>query len=113
MKDQRLGDWLWEEWDGNGLYPTNDSSITYVTYEKVDLGEELVRRGLASCMQRDGVADSLSDGFSMLERATISHGYVGFIEGEKYPYVTDEFGETEDGDDTDYISEATWVECPN
>jgi hypothetical protein len=49
----------------------------------------------------------------MIEKGSIIHGYVGFIEGEKTPYLTDEFGETVDGDQTDYISEATWVNCFN
>jgi len=111
VKNDRVGEWLWEEWDGEGFERTQSDSIVYVTYDNVDLFEDIVKRALASCMQRDGIADSLSNAFMAIERGTVSHGYVGFIEGEKIPYVTDEFGETPDGDDTDYLSEATWVEC--
>lgn len=111
MKNDRVGEWLWEEWDGLGYEPNSTDSVVYVTYENVDLHEDIVKRALASCLQRDGVADSLSNAFLMIESGTVSHGYTGFIEGDKFPYVVDEFGETEDGDDTDYISEATWVEC--
>lgn len=110
MKNDRPGEWLWEEWVGDGYEPANSENIVYVTYEKVDLKNEIVRRALASCLQRDGVSDSLSDGFKMVESATVSFGYLGYTEGEKYPSVTDEFGETPDGDETDYLSEATWVE---
>lgn len=110
MKNDRAGEWLWEEWCGDGYEYVPSDSIVYVTYDNVDLHEDLVKRALASCLQRDGVADSLSDAFVMIEKSTVMHGYVGFIEGEKFPYVTDEFGETLDGDQTDYISEATWVD---
>jgi hypothetical protein len=113
LKNDRIGEWLWEEWDGESYNTFHEESIVYVTYDNVDLNEEIVRRALASCMQRDGVADSLSNSFEMIEKGSIIHGYVGFIEGEKTPYLTDEFGETVDGDQTDYISEATWVNCFN
>jgi hypothetical protein len=111
LRNDRIGEWLWEEWDGEGFESESDESVVYVTYDNVDINEDIVKRALASCMQRDGVADSLSNAFLMIERGTVSHGYLGFIEEDKLPYVTDEFGETLDGDETDYISEATWVEC--
>lgn len=111
MKDERLGDWLWEEWDGDGYNTFYEDSIVYVTYDSVDMGEEIVRRALASCMQRDGVSDSLSDSFRMIETSSTSSGFVGFIEGEKYPVVTDENGYTEDGELATNVSMATWVEC--
>jgi hypothetical protein len=110
LKDDRPGEWLWEEWIGEGYESDYEDTIVYVTYDEVDVTHELVRRALASCLQRDGVSDSLSDSFRMLETSKTTRGYVGFIEGEKYPVVTDEFGETFDGDDTDYLSQATWVE---
>lgn len=110
MAKDRIGEWLWEEWDGEGYVLVPSDSIVYVTYDNVDVDDEIVKRALASCMQRDGVADSLSDAFFMIEKSIVSHGYIGFIEGEKFPYVTNEFGQTVDGDDTDYVSEATWVD---
>lgn len=110
MKNDRVGEWLWEQWEGEGDELSSSDSIVYVTYDKVDIDEEIVRRALASCMQRDGVADSLSDAFSMVEKSRVLHGYVGFIEDEKFPFVTDEFGETLDGTQTDYVSLATWVD---
>lgn len=112
MKDERLGDWLWEEWDGDGYNTIIDDSIVYVTYDWVDLGEEIVRRALASCMQRDGVSDSLSDSFRMMETSTTTQGFIGFVDNEKYPVVTDENGYTENGELTNDVSMVTWVECP-
>lgn len=110
MKNDRPGEWLWEQWDGEGFNQSNNASIIYVTFDSVDIYNDVVKRALASCIQRDGVSDSLADGFAMIERSSTTHGFVGFIEGEKFPFVTDEFGYTMDGEDTDYISEATWIE---
>lgn len=112
MKDKRLGDWLWEEWDGDGYEILMDENVVYVTYDWVDLGEEIVRRALASCMQRDGVSDSLAHSFRMMERSRIITGFVGFIDDEKYPVVTDENGYTDDGELASNVSMVTWVECP-
>lgn len=112
MKDERLGDWLWEEWDGDGYNIITDDSIVYVTYDWVDLGEEIVRRALASCMQRDGVSDSLSDSFRMMETSTTTQGFIGFVDNEKYPVVTDENGYTENDELANDVSMVTWVECP-
>jgi hypothetical protein len=112
LKDKRLGDWLWEEWDGDGHNTNNDNSIVYVTYDWVDLGEEIVRRALASCMQRDGVSDSLAHSFRMMEVSRVTTGFVGFIDNEKYPVVTDENGYTDYGELASDVSMVTWVECP-
>jgi hypothetical protein len=110
IKD-RAGEWLWEEWDGEGYESNYFNSFIYVTYDNVNINEEIVKRALASCIQRDGIVDSLSDAFSMIERSEVSHGYVGFVEGEKFPFVTNEFGETSRGDSTNYFLKATWVDC--
>lgn len=110
MKNDRPGEWLWEEWVGEGYESELGDAIVYVTYEHVDMMNEVVRRALASCLQRDGISDSLSDGFKLLEISESSTGFIGYTEDEKYPTVTDEFGETQDGEQTDYLSEATWVE---
>lgn len=112
MKNDRAGEWLWEEWDGEGFYTHMDENIVYVTYDDVDLENDLVKRALASCLQRDGVTDTLFLAMQKVEGSRVVHGFAGFTEGEKYPSKTDEFGETEDGDETDYVTMATWVECP-
>ena len=101
MKNDRVGDWLWEEWDGEGFESFSD--LTYFTNEWVDLNHEVVKRALASCLQRDGVADSLGDGFRMAENGVITHTYAGYLSGEKMPVICDENGESDLGD---------LVECP-
>jgi hypothetical protein len=110
LKDNRAGESLWEEWIGEGFYLQKDSNIIYVTYDEVDITNEIVRRALASCLQRDGVFDSLSDSFRSLETSIASQGYIGFVDEEKFPVVTNEIGETEDGDEAEFISQATWIE---
>lgn len=108
MKHDRPGDWLWEEWDGEGFEPSKSSSVIYVTYEDVDLTMELVRRALASALQRDGVAESLGDGFKLIDKSIVSEGHVGLID-DNYT-LCDEVGETEYGDIVDKVLLATWVE---
>lgn len=110
MKTDRPGDWLWVEWDGEGFEPTKKSSTVYVTYDDVDIMDDLVRRALASALQRDGVADSLADGFKLLERAIVSEGHAGTLPGEWYYTLCDEDGETEYGDLVEDVVMSTWVE---
>lgn len=111
MKNDRAGDWLWEEWDGEGFEAVSDDhTAIYSTSAFVELTNDLVKRALASCLQRDGVAHSLSDGFKMIEAGTVTHGYAGFIDGENFPTVCDNLGVSEYGDFVDKLTSMTWVE---
>lgn len=105
MKNDRPGEWLWEEWDGDGY----DGEIVYVTYEVVDMSNDVVRRALASSLQRDGVADSLSNGFSMIESASYEYANIGIIPGEIGHTVCDSLGETNFGDIVDSMTTVTFV----
>lgn len=109
MKDSRVGETLWAEWDGDGFDQTHGVNV-YYTIDYVDLENDIVRRALASSIQRDGVADSLSEAFKLLENLTVSHGYVGVIEDELSYIVCDEYGETFYGDYVEDIEKVTWVE---
>ena len=108
MRNDRVGDWLWEEWDGEGH--EFDSDLVYFTNDWVDLSHEVVKRALASCLQRDGVADSLGDGFRMVESGTVLQMYVGMLEGEKIPTVCSETGESDLGDIVFNAFPATFIE---
>ena len=112
MKNDRLGDWLWEEWDGEGYEAVDDDSIAlYFTHEWVDLSNEIVKRALASCLQRDGIADSLSDGFNMIERGKIVKAYAGYLKDEESTLVLcDDAGETYSGDLVDNVVLLTVIE---
>jgi len=79
MKDTRSGEQLWLEWEGSGM-ETSDSVIHYFTMDHVSLDEEVVRRALASTLQRDGIADSLADGFKLLDGVRIEQVWAGSSE---------------------------------
>lgn len=108
MRDLRTGECLWSEWTGDGLYSDTSSPIFY-TQTHVDIDHEIVRRALASALQRDGSAVSLGDGFSLVERAQVTHGYAGVVDGDIDYSVCDELGETREGDEVDEVLEITWV----
>lgn len=110
MKDVRVGESLWQEWTGEGYYPSTSSSIIYFTHEYVDIENEIVRRALASTLQRDGICDSLADGFNMIATGRVECGYAGIIEGEKDYTACDEDAETEYGDLVEEPLETTWIE---
>jgi hypothetical protein len=112
VKHDRPGDWLWHEWDGDCYEPVGTPDVVYVTYGVVDPEDDLVRRALASALQRDGVADSLGDGYRIIDRATMCQGYAGNLTGETHRTMCDEDGFTEFGDTVEESSKvfATWAE---
>jgi hypothetical protein len=110
MRSDRPGDFLWEEWEGSGYDPQVDCSVIYYTFEHIDLENDLVRRALASALQRDGVAISLGDGFNLIDKCSANYGWTGIIEDEEDYVVCNELGETEYGDLVDSIFPATWIE---
>lgn len=110
MQDSRKGELLWKEWTGEGYEPFLDNSVVFFTDEHVDVENELIRRALASALQRDGISVSLGDGFKAIDNATISHGNAGEVDGDLDLTVCDEEGETREGDLVDEIFEITWVE---
>lgn len=110
MRDKRTGECLWFEWSGDGFAVSRPSSIIFFTYDHVDLDIDLIRRALASSLQRDGVVVSLGDGYKAVERGHISYGYAGEIDGEIYPTVCNEQGATEYGDLVEKPKAVTWVE---
>jgi hypothetical protein len=111
MKDARPGEELWDEWDGQG-YEFTDLSTTdvYFTFDSVDTDNEIVRRALASSLQRDGLCHSLGDGFKLLDGVKPNYGWVGYLEDEDYLSICDENGETPYGDILDNVRSVTWME---
>jgi hypothetical protein len=110
MKSDRPGDFLWEEWEGSGYDSTIDCSVIYCTFDHIDLGNDLVRRALASALQRDGVAISLGDGFNLIDKCSPNYGWAGIIKNEENYAVCDQSGETEYGEFVDSVLPATWIE---
>lgn len=111
MKDSRKGECLWTEWYGDGYRPCSTSTtIIFYTEDHVDLQNELVKRALASAIQRDGIVDSLGDAFKRIDAAKLNCGYAGSLDGAREKTVCNSNGETELGDVVDAINKATWVE---
>lgn len=81
----------------------------YYTPEHVDLEEEIVRRALASAMQRDGIVDSLFEGFEKIATAEIKRGWMGNLPEDPEMLECDESGETFYGDIVEEVLPCTWV----
>ena len=111
MKDSRKGESLWSEWEGYGYhYNFGDLSIVYYTEGHVDLDIDIVRKALASAIQRDGVVSSLSQAFQLIDSGRISQAYAGPVDGDLYLTVCEDDGSTLDGEQVDEIIEITYVE---
>ena len=111
MKDSRIGESLWFLWD---IEEPTDGSILFYTEEHVDIEHEIVRKALASSLQREGIVDSLGYAFKLLDQAEVMHGYSGLSPlGDQSGYPCNEYGETQDGYMLDLVVPATWVKVPN
>lgn len=110
MRDSRAGECLWQEWTGDGLTPTTASSVLFFTFDHVDVEHEVVRRALASAIQRDGTVQSLGQGYAAVEGGTVHTGYAGTLEGDRDLTACNEHGETYYGDQVQKPLPITWVE---
>lgn len=111
MKDSRKGEALWSEWDGYGQnYHYGDSSLIFFTEEHVDVNNEIVKRALASTLQRDGIIHSLAQGFQLIDSGRIDQGYAGSVGGDIHWTFCNEDGETDEGDAVATIHPITYVE---
>lgn len=110
VKDSRIGESLWQEWTGEGYEPNRPDCLVFFTETHVDLEHEVVRRALASALQRDGSVSSLGHAFAALESAAITHGHAGEIEDSRDFTLCDEQGETREGECVNNVLEITWVE---
>ena len=108
MKDKRVGEDLWSEWTGEDCLIAGSNAI-FFTQEHVDLDIELIRRALASALQRTGVANGLGDGFKLIESSQVEYGHAGALVGELDLIACDASGETRYGDTVEEVLEVTWV----
>jgi hypothetical protein len=99
MKDSRIGETLWSQWLGNSHHSQVTSALIYVTDEQVDVHDEVIRRALASAIQRDGIVDSLGQAFSLLDGKTTSqHAFAGHVDGDPDLTICDKDGMTLHGE---------------
>lgn len=113
MKDSRIGQSLWSIWEGLGYSEQLPNSVVYYTEDHVDLDHEVVRKALASSIQRDGIVYSLAQGFQAIDAGIVSHTWIGAYEQEYYQEVCDEYGNTESGVRLEDVVDATFVEVPD
>lgn len=113
MKDSRIGQILWSSWEGSGYTANIYNSIIYYTEDHVDVEHEVVRRALASCIQRDGVVFSLSQGFQAIDGAVVTQAWVGSLDGNPHLELCDESGLTWDEVKLQDIVAVTIVEVPD
>lgn len=110
MKDSRIGEALWSEWTGEGYSALGLPKLIFFTEDFVDVHHELVRRALASSLQRDGSADSLGEAFKLLESSVPKYGFVGYVDGDLEYTECGEDGVTTLGDCVEQVFSVTWVE---
>jgi hypothetical protein len=109
MKDSRIGETLWSEWTGNYYPITSKSTIVFFTEEHVDVEHDVVKRALASTIQRGGHTDSLGQAFATLDSCSVEQGYVGIIDGDTEFSLCDINGMTIYEDTVEKVIPVTWV----
>lgn len=109
MKDSRIGECLWSEWTGEGHEYLASSDLLFFTEEHVDIEHEVVRRALASALQRDGSAVSLADGFRLIDGAEPYYAFAGEVDGDTVSTICNDLGETREGDIVDSVKPITIV----
>lgn len=109
MKDSRAGEALWKTWDGEG-YREEDNGVVFFTEEHVDLENDIVRRALASALQREGVVSSLGQAYRLLESAICSELCAGPVDGDTVYSTCSADGETYYGEKVDFVKNVTLVE---
>lgn len=96
-KDKRRGETLWREWPGEA--PSSGGSFVYFyTEDHIGFEHDVVARALASALQRDGIVDSLGQGYRKVESSVVSHLYAGTNETTDDLIICSEAGETFYGD---------------
>lgn len=113
MKDSRIGQTLWSTWEGGGYTANIHNSIVYYTEDHVDVDHEVVKRALASCIQRDGIVFSLSQGFQAIDSGVVTRSWVGVLEGDMHLELCNESGYTEDEVKLQDVTAVTIVEVPD
>lgn len=97
MKDSRIGESLWSSWEGDGYVNYLGSPVVYYTEGHVDVDHELIKKALASLIQRDGIVYSLFEAYNLIDSAAVSHSWAGSFPDEVYPELCNEEGRTARG----------------
>lgn len=109
-KDSRIGESLWFIWDSTEQDPFHKDSIVFYTEEHVDIEEDVVRKALASSIQREGISDSLSGGFMLIASGASGHSYAGYCFDSERQLISNANGYSESGSPLGGVVPITWVE---
>lgn len=109
-KDSRIGESLWYIWEGEDYQPSLETSVVYYTEDVVNIDNEIVRKALASSLQRDGIVNSLFEAFKLIDLSYAVYGNIGFLDGSFIPQLCDDFGKNKNDDQLDNVQKTTWVE---
>lgn len=105
--------WEWQSWDGRGYEPATPGCVVFYCESHADLDFDGVLRALATSILREGVITGLGKVYEALEDAHWVHGFSGEVEGEVWPDVCDEHGETTYGEEVVEVIATTFVEVPD
>ena len=108
-KDSRIGESLWFIWDGNDQDPFHRDSIVFYTEEHIDIEEDVVRKAFASSIQREGISDSLSGGFTLIASGISGHTYAGYCLESERQLICNADGYSESGSPLSGVVPVTWV----
>ena len=112
MKDSRIGECLWSIWEGMGYEDQLPYSVVYYTEDHVDLEQEVVRKALASSIQRDGLVYSLAQGYGAIDAGIVSQKWVGLADGELYEEICNKDGSAFSNSTLNNVVPVTFVEVP-
>jgi hypothetical protein len=109
-RDSRIGESLWFIWDGLDYDFSSTDSVVFYTEGHINIEEEVVRKALASSIQREGIASSLSQGFSMIASGISSQLHAGYSDLIERQLICDENGSSKSGEDLIEVMPITVVE---
>lgn len=109
MKDSRIGELLWMEWESEVPDDVPADAVSFYTEGHIDIEHEVVRRALASAVQRSGVVDSLSQAYRALDSSTISTIFAGAVDGALDYTICDKDGMTQHEDLVEEVIPITMV----
>jgi len=89
VSDSRPGDSFWFPWDGEEYQYSLPDPYIYQTEGHVDLEHEVVRKALASSIQRDGIAYSLGAAYQMIDQSVYTQTYGGAVGGDHVRCIVD------------------------
>jgi len=112
-KDSRIGESLWFIWDDEESLLSDKGSIVFYTEDHVDIEHEIVRKALASSIQREGISQSLSDGFFLIASGVCNQSYIGYSSLSEKQYICNKDGLSEIEDNLTNITPITYVEIFN